>query len=75
MNDDCTAVFFDVSDGGAKDTKEKCAVYYGNVAKVTFDKVDKTVPGARAHVNELFSKAGRKWFDGRRDDKVKGSST
>lgn len=68
-DDDCVAVLFDVSEGGPRRTKKRWAVYYANVVKVTFDKLGKRVPGARAHLHELTGEAVCKWFDEKLDGK------
>ena len=62
-DDDCVAVLFDVTEGGPKQKKPEYRVYYGNVAKVTYNKVDKRVLGPRAHLTEKSGEAVCKWFD------------
>ena len=62
-DDDCVAVLYDITPGGPKRQKKQFRVYYGNVAKVTYDKVGKRVPGPRAHLTEKSGEAVCKWFD------------
>lgn len=62
-DDDCVAVLYDITEGGPRRKKQTFRVYYGNVAKVTYNKVGKRVPGPRAHLTENSGEAVCKWFD------------
>ena len=62
-DDDCIAVLYDITEGGPRSKKQTFRVYYGNVAKVTYNKVGKRVPGPRAHLREKSGEAVCKWFE------------
>ena len=61
-DDDCIAVLFDETPGGPHRKKQQFRVYYGNVAKVSFNQRNKRVPGPRAHLLEESGEAVCKWF-------------
>ena len=62
-DDDCVAVLYDVTPGGPRRKTREYAVYYGNVAKLTYDRVGKRVPGPTAHLTERTGEAVCKGFD------------
>lgn len=66
-DDDCIAVLFDVTAGGPNKRAHQYRVYFGNVGKVTYDKVGKRVPGPRAHLTEESGEAVCKWFEEKLD--------
>lgn len=69
-DDDCIAVLFDVTDVTPSHRRKKerrYRVYYGNVGKVTYDKVGERTLGVRAHLTEKSGEAVCKWFEEVRD--------
>ena len=68
--DDCIAVLYDMTKGPAKKHR-KYQVFYGNVAKLTYDKGGKTVPGPRAHIKDETGVSACKWFDEKMGDNGK----
>ena len=61
----------DVTAGGPRKKQRQYRVYYGNVGKVTYDRIGKRVPGPRAHLNEKSGEAVCKWFEEKVDSKEK----
>ena len=47
-DDDCIAVLYDMTEGGPFKKERKFEVFFGNVAKLTYEKGGKLVPGPRA---------------------------
>ena len=74
-DDDCIAVLYDITPGGPRRKKKQYAVYFGSVTKVTYDRVGKRVPGARAHLKERSGEAVCKWFDEKLSSNKKGHAT
>ena len=55
--------------------EEECVVYFGTVAKVTYNRVSKEVPGSRAHLTERSGEAVCKWFYEKLTSNEKASAT
>ena len=74
-DDDCIAVLYDVTCGGLHRKKKQYAMYFGKVTKVTYNRVGKRVPGARALLTERTGEAICKWFDEKLTSNKKGHAT
>lgn len=62
-DDDNVAVLYDMTPKGPKKQRSVYEVFFGNLAKVTYEKGGKQVPGPRAHLLETSGEAVCKWFD------------